>query len=103
MFGGSCFCSTSTQSEPLEFHFAIHRIPLVYTIGTVRNKALVIHMSYGNIACLRRKELPNREKGCSLIRVIFLGSGVKAHYMGAKNVVTLYCFPWVSMFELQPW
>jgi hypothetical protein len=28
---------------------------------------------------------------------------VKAHYKGAKNVVTLYCFPRVSMFELQPW
>jgi hypothetical protein len=29
--------------------------------------------------------------------------GVKTHYMGAKNVVTLYCFLGVSMFELQPW
>ncbi len=28
---------------------------------------------------------------------------VKAHYKGAKNVVTLYNFLKVSMFELQPW
>jgi hypothetical protein len=28
---------------------------------------------------------------------------VKSHYGGAKNVVTLYCFIGVSMFELQPW
>jgi hypothetical protein len=28
---------------------------------------------------------------------------VKAHYQGAKNVVTLYYFPRVSMFELQSW
>ncbi len=32
-----------------------------------------------------------------------LGWQVKAHYEGAKNVVTLYCFPSVSMFEIQPW
>jgi len=29
--------------------------------------------------------------------------GGKTHYGGVKNVVTLYCFPRVSMFELQPW
>jgi hypothetical protein len=28
---------------------------------------------------------------------------VKTHYRGAKNVVTLYYFPRVSMFELQSW
>jgi hypothetical protein len=28
---------------------------------------------------------------------------VKAHYGGVKNVVTLYCFLRVSMFEIQPW
>jgi hypothetical protein len=28
---------------------------------------------------------------------------VKTHYGGAKNVVTLYSFSGVSMFELQPW
>jgi hypothetical protein len=28
---------------------------------------------------------------------------VKAHYQWAKNVVTLYYFPRVSMFELQSW
>jgi hypothetical protein len=29
---------------------------------------------------------------------------VKLHYLGGgRNVVTLYCFPGVSMFELQPW
>jgi hypothetical protein len=28
---------------------------------------------------------------------------VKAHYGGAKNVVALYYFSRVSMFELQPW
>jgi hypothetical protein len=32
-----------------------------------------------------------------------LASRVKAHYKGVKNVVTLYNFPGVSMFELQPW
>jgi hypothetical protein len=26
---------------------------------------------------------------------------VKAHYGGAKNVVTLYCFQGVSMFKFQ--
>ncbi len=28
---------------------------------------------------------------------------VKSHYGQAQNVVTLYCFIGVSMFELQPW
>jgi hypothetical protein len=28
---------------------------------------------------------------------------VKAHYGGAKTLVTLYYFPHVSMLELQPW
>jgi hypothetical protein len=27
----------------------------------------------------------------------------KTYYEGAKNVVTLYCFPGVSMIELQSW